>query len=282
MRKFGIALIIALIAVMTMGGVVLADDPTTVTVDWGDGGTGYGTGWVGTTVTAGDDAISTFQTSGNGVRGSFVATDQNDNPYFYNVDTFSAGIDAEVQSGIIEFQTDRTDSEAGMYGSAGQQSYNFVGTDGWGAMATNSWTNYASQKDCCYGHPWTPGGDHFEVAGADTYDIVKYIRAGDGDWAQVHAWQLTPGNGGGQAELDCMNSEMSGGQVKLGRGCGCYTDASFDAVGTGSFVAEAHGNNYAEVCATGWNSYGSSASVSIVAGWVNGGCNIGDYSVTAN
>ena len=279
-RKIAIALAVALAMVLSLGSMVLADSPTTVDVEWDDGSGGYGSGWVGTVVTAGDDAVTTFQTWGAGIRGHFGTTDSNDNPYSYGVDSNSAGIAAEVQNGAIEFQMDRTDSKTSMYGSAGQQTYGFVGTDGWGAMATNSCTNYASQKDCCYGHPRTSGGHHFEVSGASTYNLLKYVQAGDGDWAQVIAWEAI--GGGGSAQLDCMNSTMSATGIQLGRGCGCYTDADFVAIGTGNFLAEAHGNNYAEIYATGANSWGSSASVGIMSSWVNGGFSIGDYSLTAN
>ena len=291
MRKLiGIALALAVVLTLGLSTAVLADDPTTVEVDWDNGAGGFASGWVGATVDAGDDATMAFETAGNGIRGSFRAEDTNNEstPFTYmGVDSCLTYLNAEVSGGgFIEYQTDRTDSYEGSYGPSGQQSYSFLealGASSYGSMAMGSSTNYASQKDCCFsstgtkmGLPNKLNGHHYTVSGATAYTIDKYIQAGDGDWAEV----LTQGIG--LAELDCMNSEMSGGQVRLGRGCGCYTDADFHAVGDGNFLATAHGNNYAEIYATGANSYGSSASVGIISSWVGGGCDISDYSMFAN
>jgi len=77
MKKIlGIALVLAL-AVMLMPSAVFAADPTTVTIDWGDGTVtapgagwtgGYGAGWVSATVTANPESIMSFGTGGSNIR----------------------------------------------------------------------------------------------------------------------------------------------------------------------------------------------------------------------
>lgn len=250
-------------------GAVSADGSEDVDVTW-DGG-----GYLGIQVDTGD-ASTLFETDGAYTNGHFVATDSNDNPYGYGVDSYSTYMNGGVTNGYMEYTTDRLDSKTSAYGSAGQQSYGFVGVnDGTGEIATGSGTNYAAQKDCLYGHSRTSNGHHFE-ANAGAFTIIKSILAGDGDWSQVRT------DGSGLAQLDCMNSEISGGQASLGRGCGCYVNADFHAAGSGNFLAEAHGNNYAEIYATGDSSWGDTASVGIIAAWTNGGCDIDDYSMYAN
>lgn len=267
-KLIGIALMLALAATLCFSSVALADDPDdVVNVNWS------GSGLVGGSVTAGDDATTTFQTSGASISGSFAATDLNNNPYNYGVDNFNTNINATVVDGIIQYQTDRTDSYAPMYGSAGQLSYSEVWViGGSGSMATGSQTNYAGMTDGTYGSQ-LPGG-HNIVANASSYYLERYVRAGDGDNAYVWA------QGDGQATLGCMSSEMSAGGVRLGRGCGCYTDANFTATGTsGLFEVRGTGTNSVSLDGMGITSGGG--SLAFIANWT-GSFSIGDYSLTAS
>jgi hypothetical protein len=270
-KLFGIALVLAVVTTLVFGSVALADDPTDVHVDWD------GSGVVFADVYAGNDADIHFLTVGNGIKGYFDSRDYNDNPYTYNVDTTASYINAEVGgTGFIDFWSNRTDSHVGTYGPAGDASFNhLLVEDGWGAMAMANWTNYASLKDCCYGKPRTVGSHHFE-ADAVYYEMGKQVDANDGDFAYVRAW------GSGTAELDCMNSETWNGSMKLGRGCGCYTDADFNAVGSGTFDVYAEGNNGAAFYAFPLSSSGDgtpgSASVQIIANFATS-FSIADYSV---
>ena len=273
MRRLLTALIVTLLVLGLLAGGVLAAGPNTVVMNWSGGGT------VGTTVTAGDDAITTFTTGGAGISGSFTTTDSNDNPYSYNVDSFQSYLNASVTDGYIESQTDRTDSYSGMYGSAGQTSYSFVGTSGGTAsMASRTTTNYAAMADPTYGYQ-LPGGHNITVSGASSYQINRWVAAGNGDEAGFAAV------GDGDAILDSMCSEASGvWALKFGRGCGCYTDASFTATGTGNLLVGGAGHNSVTfngmgVSATGDGTEGS-ANLSFIANWLNGSVGINDYSMT--
>jgi len=161
MKKiFGIALVLAVLAVLSLGSVALADPPTDVTITWGGGlvdsggyPTDYGAGWVSATVTAGDDATTTFSTTGNAILGQFTARDFNDDSTMYFVDKFTTSFSADVTDGYATISTERTDFAAGwdeagppyMYGYAGEHSYNYVGASGGAAhLSVGSWSNYAS------------------------------------------------------------------------------------------------------------------------------------------
>lgn len=253
MKKIlAISLVLAL-AAMLVPSIVFADGPTEISTDWTGGGS------VGGVVTSGNDSTASFFTGGDFISGSFRAKDSNDNPYTYNVDTTQAFINAQVGDlgsddlpGVIQFQMNRTDSLASMYGDPGQSSFSqLVVYNGSGAMATGSWTNFANEKDPLYsstgqilGIPWRTSGGHNFEANASYFDIVKQIDSSDADVAYVNAY------GSGSAWLDCMCSEMGSekwGTLRLGRGCGCYTDADFSATGVGTFDVGASANNWIDV-----------------------------------
>jgi len=312
-KLIGIALVVALMASLCFGSVALAyDPPTTVTVDWGDGGTGYGSGWIGTTVTAGDDATTTFSSGGSLIKGSFTATDWNDDTdvhgLTYGVDNFTTNLRGSVTDigsgwGFIEFQTDRTDS--GPYGPPGQSSYTYVGVnDGSATLQNRSVTNYAYMGDWNFG--WH-NNDHITVTGATYYTLNRYMSsvpyAGGtltSNFAALSAW------GTGDVDLDCMMSKASAGQVQLGWGGGCYTNADASFTGSGQLTLTGVGNNqvtFNNISQTNpnpgpsggsWtgiptivgsglqvNTSGLGAALQIITGFTNG-LTYPDYSMTAN
>lgn len=261
-----IALVLAIAFTLCFGVVALADDPTEVVVTWDGGGT------VGETVTTGD-TTSGFLTSGYYITGSYTAKDSNDNPYTYGVDSFSAYLIASVTNGFINTGVTRVSSYVPMYGSGGQNSWSSVVVDGGVAsMAYRSTTNFAQMTDGSYTYQLS--GGHNIVANADFYSILRSISDGRGNSGYVIA------NGTGTATLDCMTSEASGvWSLTLGRGGGCYTDASYSAVGDGYFEVTGVGVNSVTYNGLGMSSGGG--SLSIIANFVNS-FSIGDYSLTAN
>ena len=274
-KLIGIALVVAL-AVMLMPSAVFAWDPVEINGSWS--GTGSFDQWID----AGGDAYTEFHTSGAVISGQFAGQYVENTSYPYmDCNTWSTYANARVTDGGIEYWTNRTDSYEGSYGPSGQSSYSLLTAyGGTGEMAMGSWTNYASQKDCLYsstgqklGVPVrTSGGHHFE-ANATDYFMMHNISAPDGDWAYVRAL------GSGTAALDCMNNEMGADNLRLGWGCGCYTDADFSATGAGQFDAYGIGNNFASNVAGSSSGPGSWASLSF--GWSGGGsCTVPDYSTT--
>jgi len=262
---FGIALTLALALTMCLGGVVLAADPTDVDVTWS------GAGQVDGVTIAGDDATAYFHSEGNSHSGVFHATDQNNNPYGYGVDSCSFSLDTSITGGgWAGLDVYRTDAKTS-YGVAGQQSYAYVWTDDGDAVLQNrSGTNYASMKDCNWG--WN-ANDHITVANASNYVLQRFMDSGSGNFAGLVV------GGSGSADLDCMSSEASAGQVRLGWGCGCFTNADFTANGSGTFQLDGAGNNSATTAmAPGMV---GATSFTIIANWV-GGFSVADYSVTAN
>lgn len=261
-------LLVVLVSLMALMGTTAFAAPTQINIDWN------GAGQVGSSVNTGDSE-TVWSTAGNSIQGTFVASDKNDNPYNYGVDSYDAYINASVSGGgYIEMQTDRLTSKESMYGPAGQQSYAFVGVnDGSAAMANRTVTNYASMKDPTYQYQ-LPGGHNITVAGSSAYEIKRYVSDGQGNSGNV--WALGDGN----ATLDSMVSEEGGNGVRLGWGGGCYTDASYQATGTsGYFEVTGVGNNNVSYNGLGLSSGGG--SLSVVANWVNS-FNFNDYSLTAN
>lgn len=266
-KKLGIALVVALLAVLTLGNAVLADDPDTIAeVAWD--GSGVVTGGANT-----GDAISGFSTGGDQISGSWTATDSNNDPYGYGVDNFSAYLNASVENGYISAGCERTDS-AGMYGVDGQESWSFVGVeDGIASMAYRTTTNFAQMIDASYKNQ-LPGG-HNIVVDASLYEIHRGISDGRGNSGALNAW------GEGIAILDCMVSGASGvWPLTYGRGGGCYTDAGFNAIGPGGHVEIiGEGNNSVAFPGMGVSSDGG--SLTFIADWLNG-VSINDGSIIAD
>lgn len=285
-KKFGImgiALVVALMASLCFGSVALADDPTTVTVDWDDGLGGWGTGSVGATVTAGDDATTTFLTTGGGIMGSFTATDFN-NPYYF-VDSFTTSFSADVANGFATISTERTDFASGwaengppyMYGFAGEYSYNYVSASGGTAhLSVDSLSSYASM----YTHSGSLD------ANATAYRIESWFGE-DGDPSNlIDNWAGLIAFGGGTADIDMGHSSASyhgDGTVTFGWGCGCYTNADAAFTGFGTFQVDAVGSNSITVPGDGaWvipgsGTYGSCSYTTIAT--FTGSFNVPNYSV---
>lgn len=268
MKKLGIALVLALLLAFVASPIALADDPTEVGVSWD------GSGFVDTDIDTGD-AHAGFMTYGDEVSGTYTATDSNNNPYNYGVDSFVskfvgyiAGEEAFMGTGC-----ERLTSKVSMYGNPDQFSISSVYIEeGEADMAYRTTTNYAQMRDCCYGHQ-LPGG-HNIVLDASYYEIDRYIEDGRGNSGEFWA------EGTGTATLDCMNAEASGcWSLKLGRGCGCYTDANFNATGAGYVEVTGEGNN--SVTFNGMNVSSGGGTLQFIANWVNS-ISIGDYSLTAN
>lgn len=266
MKRILLSLILSLVLVLGVTGAVLADDPTEVNVTWD------GSGVVITGVDSGDSTTS-LNTGGVGISGSFTVVDSNDNPYGYGVDTFTASLNANVEDGgFIQLLTERLNSKSSSYGPAGQESYTFVFIDdGVASLATRTWTNYASMKDPTYGYQ-LPGG-HNIVVSSSAYLISRYILDGQGNSGEISA------TGSGTAILDDMSNEVSGnGGVRFGWGCGCYTDANYNATGSGTFSVTGTGNTLVDFIGLGMSSGGG--TLGIVANFIDG-FSINNYAVTA-
>lgn len=266
-KLIGIALILSLMVTMLFSGAVFADDPTEINIDWD------GAGYVGGNVNTGD-AATTFSSGGSSIFGSFAAADANNNPYSYGVDSYSAYLKADVSGGYIQMITNRLTSKESMYGPAGQESGAYVGTaDGIASMAVRTTTNFAALKDPTYTYQ-LPGGHNIVVQDSSLYEIERWVLDGQGNEGFILA------GGSGSAVLDSMSSEASGnGGVRLGWGCGCYTDASYNAVGSsGLFNVTGVGNS--EVTYQGLGMSSGGGTLSIIANWANS-FSINDYSLTA-
>jgi len=271
MKRIIIVMLVCIALTLSFVAVAAADGPTTVTMNWLGGGT------VGTTVTSGNDAVSTFSTGGSAITGTFSVTDQNDNPYNYQVDSVQSIINASVTDGYINFQMNRNDSYTGMYGSAGQVSLGAIAVSGGTASYADRFTtNYAQMVDASY--TYQLAGGHNMTANANNYSMIRAISEGNGDSAGFTA------TGGGTATLDCMSSEASGvWPLTLGRGAGCYTDANFSAAGFGNLNVGGVGHNSVTFNGMGvtviGNGSANSATLNFLAGWV-GSVSMADYSMT--
>lgn len=257
-----------MVLLLTVGGAVLADDPTTTTITWSGSGSVVGG------VNSGDSNAG-VNTSGVAISGTLTVVDSNNNPYNYGVDGFSSLLNASVTNGWINTGTNRVNSYTPMYGAGGQQSWCNVGTDGTASVAYRSITNYAALGDGTYGYQ-LPGGHNVVITGATIpYLINRGVTDGRGDLGSVVA------TGVGSATLDCMSAGASGvWALELGRGQGCYTDANFTATGaSGQFTATGTGIDSVVFNGLGISSGGG--TLSVIANWVNS-FSINDYSLTAH
>lgn len=264
-----VILAVVLVATFTFAGTALAaDPPTTVTVTWD------GSGTTGTNVDSGDSNAG-FTTGGDYIHGTYTATDSNNNPYGYGVDSFSSFLTAGVTNGFIQTGAARVDSYVPMYGNGGQLDTAFVGVNGGTAsMAFRSTTNYAAMVDATYTYQLT-GGHNILVNNAAGYTIDRFISDGRGNSGEVLA------SGTGSATLDNMSSEASGcWPLTFGSGAGCYTDANFQATGaSGTFQVTGIGNNSVAYNGLGITSGGG--ALTFIANWLNS-FSINDYSLTAH
>jgi len=206
------------------------------------------------------DQRTQLVTDGSLISGNFKLTDNNNNPYNYGVDTVNVYSNNVVSSGSTTFQIDRTDSTS-QYGSAGQQMYAFVGSDGTASMATGAVSNYAGMISATYGKPKTLGGYNFEAVGTN-FQVIQQVTDGSGDGAYVNNY------GSGSSKINAMSSEMKGSNFKLGKGAGCYTNANVASTGTG----------FLEV--VGWSDNGLNADSGSVVIPGDGSDNSATYDLT--
>jgi hypothetical protein len=208
----------ALIAMLLSATTAFA--ATTVDTTWSGGGS------FGTTFTSGDDAHSSFSTNGALISGQFHATDYDDNPYTYSVDTTNTNVMSHVGNGWMEYRFTRDGSYSPMYGVAGQQSYTYIGSSGTGDFAWTTTSNYAALGNSEYGFQ---NNNQMQATGSH-YDILHSISANinNGAGIAVHA--------DGTTQISDMCDSASGAtSYTFGKGCGCYTNAVANTVGSGSF-----------------------------------------------
>ncbi len=231
-KKILIAIVVTLMLVIGIAGSALAADPTTAVVTWNGGGV------IGGMVTAGDDAVASFNVNAGVASGTFTVTDSNNNPYGYNVDSVVSNIVASVSNGWTEYIMTHTDQYAPMYGPSGQHTYSFIGAspDGSAQMAMWTSTNYAAMGEANYGHSWTPSSDTF-TASAESFQIIHQVWDSDGETAYID------NSGSGTSHIDVMSSDLSSHSLTFGSGAGCYTDASFDGSGNQNVTFYSGGNN---------------------------------------
>jgi len=226
---------IGIMAVVMMAAMVapaFADAPTVLNTNWN------GAGILDINFTAGNDLNERFTTGGNLISGNFQATDSNNNPYGYNVDSVNSYVVSKVIGGYATYQSNRTDSYTPMYGSAGQQlyAYTYASSDGSAEMAIGTQSGYAEMYAGTYSQPKTTNGKNFE-ANASTYILQEQILDGSNDGANFDL------RGNGSAKIDSMTSQMFGSSFGFGLGGGCYTNADVDATGAGTFKVNAWADN---------------------------------------
>jgi hypothetical protein len=265
MKKLVISLILGLVLVLSVSGMALADDPDQIDISWD--GSGQVTGSIDT-----GDAQAYFDTGGDYILGSYSGVETPNTSYPYmNVDSYVGYFNGHVENGYMDSGCARTDSYEGSYGDAGQFSWSWVGVSGGVAdMAYRTTTNYAQMRDCCYKYQLS--GGHNIVVDAEFYTMDRYINDGDGESGDFYA------EGTGTATMDCMNSGASGcWGLSLGSGCGCYTDANFNATGAGHVAVTGIGDNSVTMMG---NSIGG-GTLQFIADWA-GSISIPDWSITAN
>jgi len=204
----------------------IASATTSVDTNWN------GAGSFDTHFIAGDDAQADFWTNGNFISGSFQATDSDNNPYGYGVDSVEAKVKSSVVNGMIAYQFNRNDAKTS-YGEAGQESY----TEIWGDTASFGWkstSNYASLKSCNYG--WQSNGQITATGNQQIYHSF-FNDVNDDKGAEI----MFIGNA--VTTITDMSETSGKSSFTFGKGCGCYTNAEVDIVGSGTFDLNAYANN---------------------------------------
>jgi len=233
-RLIGILFAVVLLAGLVVSPVVFAADPTIVNTTWD------GAGAVTVVGTVKNDAVVNFGAVGGYINGNLNITGNNDNPYNYGVDSVSSYVQSYIQNGYSSFELNRTDAYVPMYGIAGQSVYSYIYADGGSAaMATGSAINYASMVNGTYSKPKTASGFNYE-ADATSFVLQNYVGNGEAG-ASTGNWASFSSVGSGTAKINNMTTEASAGQVQLGAGGGCYTNANALLSGTGVWTTSAVG-----------------------------------------
>ena len=216
-KIFGM-LAITTFASLLLGSIAFAD-PTTVNTLWN------GAGNFETHFVSGNDAHADLLTSGNLISGEFHGTDYNDNPYTYSVDTTNTQVKSHVGNGWMEYTFTRDDSYVPMYGVAGQQSYTYIISSGTGDFAWTTTSNYAALGNSEYGFQ-----ANNQMMATGSHYIDHYISTNANNGAEIQV------NAAGTTQISDMCDSASGAtSYTFGKGCGCYTNAVADTVGSGSF-----------------------------------------------
>jgi len=222
MRAIIFGLVVAFLLATTIG----ASAETATDITWNGGGE------IGVHFVSDDDATNDFRTFGTHISGEYHAVDHDDNPYGYNVDTTDVKVKAHVNDGWIEYKFTRDDSHTSMYGSAGQESYTFIGSSGTADFRWHSNSNYARLRNCNYG--WQ-NNNHIHATGSHFID--HYIDNGNNEGAEIII------DVDGNTDLTIMSEKADSDGFEFGKGCGCYTNAHTDITGTGNFTMIVQADN---------------------------------------
>jgi len=211
---------------------------TTLTLNWD------GSGSISTGMNTGDASFS-FSSAGGHIFGSLSATDYDDNPYNYGVDTFQVEVRSFIENGgTTILSVSRDDSWTPMYGPADEQSYSYVSSDDEATLQFRVRTNFAQLRSSNYGFQ---SNQQFTATG--NFEIDHQLINGN-NWADLYA------TGSGSVSIDHMSDDTFGSTFKFGFGCGCYTNSDATGTGGGLFQVTAHGDS--GLYGSGWSTSGSS------------------------
>ncbi|MCX6820895.1 MAG: hypothetical protein NT016_03020 [Candidatus Aenigmarchaeota archaeon] len=172
-----------------------------------------------------------------------------------------------ISGGALEFKYARTDSYVPMYGVAGQQSYTYVSSTEAGSLDWTTGSNYAALGASEYGfqsnNQMTAIGDHY---------IKHYLSTNVNNGAEIIVDAL------GSTQVTDMCDGTWGTSFSFGEGCGCYTNAVIDTVGSGSFSLFADADNHI-VTDTGITVTGGNYQV--LSNFI-GGFHFNDFALTGN
>jgi len=220
-------LISLLMALLVIPAFVSAE--TTIETHW------MGSGDFETHFNFDDDSETHFWTGGNSISGELYATDYNDNPYNYGVDTSDVKVRSHVENGgYIEYVFRKTDNYEPMYGSAGQESYTYISTSDTGDFAWHSWSNYAQLRNSNYG--WQ-NDNQIEATGDHFIHHYFFIDENYNEGASITL------DASGSTSITDMCEDHWGSRYKFGKGCGCYTNANVYIDGSGTFELNAWADN---------------------------------------
>jgi len=219
--KKTIAIVLATLTLLM--SIAMAE--TTVETNWD------GSGNFDTHFTAGDDAQADFSTGGSLISGEWHATDSDNNPYGYGVDSVEAKVKSSVANGFMEYKFSRNDAKTS-YGEAGQKSYTYIDTFGTGDFAWKSSSNYASLSNCNYG--WQANG---QIQATGSHYIDHYFSISPTEGAEIVV------DADANTVITDMSEKSGKSSYTFGKGCGCYTNAEVDIVGSGTFDLYAHADN---------------------------------------
>tara|TARA_R110000824_G_scaffold401771_1_gene615332 strand:+ start:36241 stop:37110 length:870 start_codon:yes stop_codon:yes gene_type:complete len=198
---------------------------TTVTSTWNGAG-GFTFDAMGAGSSTG--AFSTFGSSG--AIGSVSYVNQGNNPYGYNVSNSSLNANASISGGGYVQSSMTRDGSGSMYGSAGQSISSYASSsDGSAALVQHANVNYASMNDLGYGQSRTAGGNTADASGSQIelgYNVYTGVNGNAAGFNMI-------GNGSGSLLLSSSGASASG--LGMGQGQGIYTQALFQAQGSGQF-----------------------------------------------